>query len=485
MKTRLILTSLALIVVGGCGGSDSVNEAPPPSDDTTGMIVSGPITGFGSVIVNGTEFQTDSASVSMDDEAGALSDLRVGMVVSVTGVMEIDSGIAYAEQIRFNDDAEGPISSIDHGNGSFVVLGKTVLVDELTEMENGSFESLGEGNMVQVSGLWRNEERVQATHIRRIANEWQNGMTMEVKGEIADLDIGQHRFRIGTQWFDYSQAALELGDVDIANGLYVEASCDHAPGDGDMILDRVQLRDRDRDRDRDHQCDSDCDTEIEGYITSFVSATEFEVDGQPVTTTDEAVYVNGTADTLAVDVKVKVDGAIDDNGVLVATRIVFRLPSLIEIDADVEALDADNGTITLLGIVVTTTSDTMYHDHSAAGALDFGFDDLVVGVRVEVRAYKDGDSIFATRVQRDDPDDSVTLKALVETVARPDITLLGIVVTADDSTVFQNVSKEIIDADEFFGLVAIDSIVKAEGTWNGTSILASKMFLRECESNCM
>ena len=484
MKTRFILTSLALLAVGGCG-SDSVNESPLPSVDTTDMIASGPVTGFGSVIVNGTEFQTDSASVSMDDEAGVLADLRVGMVVSVTGYVNTDSGVAYAEQIRFNDDAEGPISSIDHDKGSFVVLGKTFLADELTEFESGSFESLGEGNMVQVSGLWRNEERVQATHIRRIANAWQNGMTMEVKGEIADLDIGLHRFRIGTQWFDYSQASLELGGADIADGQYIQASCDHAPGDGDMILDRIQLRDRDRDRDRDHECDSDCNTEIEGYVTSFVSATEFEVDGQAVTTTDQTVYVNGTADTLAVDIKVKVVGTIDDMGVLVATRIVFRLPSVIEIDADIDVLDGDNGTITLLGIVVITTSNTMYHDHSAASVLEFGFDDLAVGDRVEIRAYMDGDSIFVTRVQREDPDDSVTLKALVEAIARPDITLLGIVVTADDETVFQNVSMEFIDADEFFELVAIDSIVKAEGTWNGTSILASKMFLRECESNCM
>ncbi len=484
MKTRFFLTSLAFLAVGGCG-SDSLNEASPPAVETTGMVVSGPITGFGSVIVNGTQFQAGSASVSMDDEPGVLADLRVGMVVSVRGSMDLDSGIAHAAQIRFNDDAEGPISSINHENGSFVVMGKTFLVDGLTEMENASFASLGQGNVVQVSGLWRNEERVQATHIRRVANEWQNGMTMEVKGEIAGLDTGLHRFRIGTQFFNYSQAALDLGDSGIANGLYVQASCTTAPGAGDVILDRVQLRDRDRDRDRDHQCDGDCDTEIEGYVTSFVSATEFEVDGQPVTTTDQTLYVNGTEYTLALDVKVKVVGVIDDNGILVATKIVFRLPSVIEIDADIAALDVDSGTLTLLGITVTTTDETMYHDHSAASVLDFGFDDLVVGDRVEIRAYTDGDAVVAARVQREDPDDGVTLKALVEEIARPDITLLGVVVTADDSTVFQNTSMELIDADEFFGLVAVGSIVRAEGTYNGTSILASRMFLRECESNCM
>ena len=43
MKTRLILTSLAFIAVGGCG-SDSVDQAPTPVVDRVGMVVSGPIT---------------------------------------------------------------------------------------------------------------------------------------------------------------------------------------------------------------------------------------------------------------------------------------------------------------------------------------------------------------------------------------------------------------------------------------------------------
>jgi len=30
-----------------------------------------------------------------------------------------------------------------------------------------------------------------------------------------------------------------------------------------------------------------------------------------------------------------------------------------------------------------------------------------------------------------------------------------------------------------------DSLVKAEGIYDGTTILADKLFLRECEENCM
>jgi disulfide oxidoreductase YuzD len=58
-------------------------------------------------------------------------------------------------------------------------------------------------------------------------------------------------------------------------------------------------------------------------------------------------------------------------------------------------------------------------------------------------------------------------------------------VTSDQDTVFQNFVQEVIDADAFFSLVVIDDLVRAEGTYDGTSILADQLFLRECESSCL
>jgi hypothetical protein len=180
--------------------------------------------------------------------------------------------------------------------------------------------------------------------------------------------------------------------------------------------------------------------------------------------------VNGTVDTLAIDVRLAVNGTLDTNGVLVADQIVFRLPSLIEIEADVEAINAAENTFTLLGINVTTDEFTLFRDHSAIDAPVFGFEDLAVGARVEVRAYLDGVNVIATRVERDDA---------------PSLTLLGMTVTSDQDTVFQNFVQEVIDADAFFSLVVIDDLVRAEGTYDGTSILADQLFLRECESSCL
>jgi hypothetical protein len=482
VRNTLITTSLLALVVAACSDSDSFTSTPPLVE-TTDVVTVGPITGFGSIITNGTTFDTNGATVLVDGEPGSLGDLRVGMIVAVRGEIDDSTGAGQATEIHFGVDIEGPVASLNPANGSFVVLGKTVLVDELTVIDGATFDTLAVGNVVRVSGQFRSQERIQATHVHRVANEYQAGMHMHVKGEIESLDIGNQTFAIGDQVCDYSAATLELGGADLANGMFVEVTGTTPMGDGDMILDQVQAKDQDRDRDQ--LCSSDCDFELEGYVTTFVSATEFEVDGQPVTTTGTTVYVNGTVDTLALDVKVKVDGTLDADGVLVAERIVFCLPSLIEIEADLEAFDAEAGTLTLLGLEIATDEFTLFRDHSVTGTTAFGFDDLAVGDRLEVRAYASNSTIVATRIERDDADDSVTLKAPADAINRPSITLIGITATSDQDTVFQNAAYEVIDADAFFGLVEVGDIVKTEGTWDGAAILAEQMFLRDCAEGCL
>lgn len=480
MKRSAFLVPLVALSVAACGDSNSYTSPPPV--ESIDVVTVGPISGFGSVVSNGIEFGTDSATILVNGEPGGMDDLHVGMIVSIRGTVDVDSGIAEAGEIRFASDVEGPIASLDTAAGTLTILGQTVLVDELTLFDGADFDALAAGNVVRVSGQLRSQERIQATHVHRTALEYQAGMRMQIRGEIEDLDPATQRFRIGEQLCNYSGATLELGGANLADELYVEVTSTTPLGDGDMLLDRIQAKDRDRDRDQ--LCGADCDFELEGFITAFVSATEFDVDGQPVTTTASTVYINGTVETLALDIKVAIDGSLDADGTLVADRIVFRLPSVVEIEADIEALDPSAASVTLLGIAVTTDESTLFHDHSSIAMPAFGYDDLATGDRLEVRAYVDGDSVMATRIERDDADDRVTLKAPVEAVDRPSLTLLGVIALADAETIFQNTTYDVIDADTFFGLVAAGDLVMTEGLYDGASILADKMFLRECEEQC-
>ena len=308
-------------------------------------------------------------------------------------------------------------------------------------------------------------------------------MTIRVKGEVADLDIGEQQFRIGTQLCNYAAAMMELGGADLANGMYVQVTSTVMMQNNRMMADAVQARERNRDRYR--LCAGECLYELIGYVTAFETPDNFEVDGQAVMATQDTVYVNGTAETLAIDVKVSIDGTIDDAGVLVADRIVFHLPSLVEIKGNVDGLEPQTESVSVFGIAVQTNEFTLFRDHTTSGQPSFSFGDLNEGNRIEIRAVLDGNSVIATRLERDDPNDVATLKALVEEIQRPSIVMLGVTVTSNQDTIFQNVAHIEIDSDEFFDLVEHGSIVRSEGTYEGGSIMASKMFLRECLNNCL
>ena len=50
---------------------------------------------------------------------------------------------------------------------------------------------------------------------------------------------------------------------------------------------------------------------------------------------------------------------------------------------------------------------------------------------------------------------------------------------------YRNKARVIVDADTFFSLVTTTSLVKAEGTYDNTSILADKLQIIDCENSCL
>ena len=126
-----------LSACGGGGGGGGTN--PPPAGGggndgggggtggitRTGVAVAvGSISGFGSIIVNGIEYDTSSAIFTIDDNPGSQDDLSVGHVVAVRGTINDDNTNAVATSVDFGDLVEGPVSSVDTVNNTLVVLGK-------------------------------------------------------------------------------------------------------------------------------------------------------------------------------------------------------------------------------------------------------------------------------------------------------------------------------------------------------------------------
>jgi hypothetical protein len=89
---RAAIGCLAILVMacGGGGGSGGGDSSSASSE--------GPISGFGSVIMNGVRWNTDSAKFDVDGLVGSQDDLDVGMVVRIEGHRRSD-GRATADRV--------------------------------------------------------------------------------------------------------------------------------------------------------------------------------------------------------------------------------------------------------------------------------------------------------------------------------------------------------------------------------------------------
>jgi hypothetical protein len=130
LLTSLLLTAL-LSACGGGGGGGGTSMAGGIGG--TGITSTGTVTGFGSVFVNGVEFRTAGATITINDNTNRPeSELRVGMVVEGKGTLDASGKTGAATSILFRDNAQAQIQSIDLVNNTIVVLGQTVTVDNNT-----------------------------------------------------------------------------------------------------------------------------------------------------------------------------------------------------------------------------------------------------------------------------------------------------------------------------------------------------------------
>lgn len=282
-------------------------------------ISQGPITGFGSVFVNGVEFSTTGTVINKNGTPSTEGDLRVGMVVTVQGSFDPNGTTGIATQIDFNDYLEGPIQSINTVDQSLIVMGQTVKVDAGTQYDVVTgFGDLQVGYVIEMSGLPQADGTILATYIELKSTSCSQGEEFEVKGMISGLDTTARTFQLGDLVVNYNTATFEkLPPGGLSDGLFVEVQTTDCFNGGILIATKVEgLSAGVSGTEGTH-------VEMEGFITRFVSATDFDVNGQPVSTTGATIYESGTSNDLALNVQVEVEGNLDANGVLIANKISF------------------------------------------------------------------------------------------------------------------------------------------------------------------
>jgi Domain of unknown function (DUF5666) len=284
---------------GGSGGSSTTpSTTSTPSATTTAVVSTGPITQFGSVVLNGIEFDTTQAQIRVEDQIVHEDELRIGMRVTVEGVRD-NNGVARATRVVFRKNVEGLIDSIDVVNNKLVVLGQTVLVDSLTVIEDRAQSSaialstLAVGQFVEVSGLVDANGEILATRIERKTGFVAGVTEVEVRGTLSGLNTNARTFALGALTVNFSTATV-VGSL--SNGVFVQVrGTQTAPG-SIVTATRVTVEDP--------TVGGAAGTkiEIEGFVTAFTSATVFSVNGQAVTTTTQTVFENGTIADLAQNV---------------------------------------------------------------------------------------------------------------------------------------------------------------------------------------
>jgi len=224
------------------------------------------------------------------------------------------------------------------------------------------------------------------------------------------------------------------------------------------------------------------EVEIEGFITRFASATDFDVAGFPVTTNGSTVFEGGVVGDLGLNVKVEVDGSLNDANVLVATKVDIRRANALRVTALVDSVDAGGGTFDVLGITVHVDGETRLEDQSNADEDPFLLTQLVAGNYVEVRGgtVSGSTDIIASEVRREDvpnPPVDTEIRGFVDTVSQPRFTILGVTIETHGGTVFRNADgTPFNNAGDFFSVLDSGDAVDADGVETSqTTVLADEV----------
>jgi hypothetical protein len=318
------LATAAAVFVTACGGGGGASSDPPVAPGAGGggmpniLNVSGTITGFGSVIVDGVKYDDSRAAVSVDQGAsapssGSLSDLKLGMNVDA----RITDGKLTDVVVRAK--LEGPVATIDVLGASFTIFGQTVkvassgatptLFDGVTDL-NG----LAVGDRVEVHGTVDASKAITATRVERKPSSG-SAPGIRIGGVITALDGSAKTFRFNDLTIDYGAATVQPSGKTPAEGQFAVAVGDAAPASGRFAAKSLRIV---------GASDGE-DFNIGGRIGTFTSLSDFVVSGVRVDASS-ATLDGGTNTDLAAGVAVGVEGKMI-GGMLKASKLrILKTP---------------------------------------------------------------------------------------------------------------------------------------------------------------
>lgn len=370
----LVLTTLLIAACGGGGNSTAPGSGA--------VVYSGPITGFGSVIVNGVRFNTVGATIVDDDNAElGLQDLALGMTVAVDGDANESTLLGKAVKLSMSHGTAGTITAIDKTGLTLTLLGQTVKTNASTFFKGvASLADLQVNDVIEAHGAVQADNSLLATLIEKKTSTF----TVRLQGRMSALNPSAKTFQVGSLTVNYSAATVTgaLGDgklikVKAAQGTVanvlaaVSVKVAEGGANGLAVAAGAVLK-------------------LKGVAESAPVNGLFKVSGTPVDISN--AVIEGGGDIVKGQV-LKVKGTWDGS-VLLATKVERendddRRNELYGAVSSVSTTGSQTF-VTVNGVKVNVTSATFEHGSLAL---------LAVGNYVEIKGFVQGDQLVATRVE--------------------------------------------------------------------------------------
>ena len=430
IAVKLAMTGALASAIVACGGGGSGDSE---GGGTSSGASVGAVSGFGSVYVNGTRFETNG-SVTSDDGLAREDELEKGMILQVEGNWD-ERGEGRADRISYDDTLRGPVSGMSWDDlartGTLTLLGQSIALDGKTVFRGATPTAIAsnpQGYRVRISA-WRLQDgsfRASFVGARAIGVEFNDNNEVEIEGVVANLDASAQTFTINGFQVNYTSA---VGDDDfsvddLANGIVVEV-------EGYLDGNTIMAEEID---DEDGLFNDDDDVEISGSIYDFdASSGQFSLNGVRVQINGDTEFDDLSEGSLADGLFVKVEGEAV-NGVVVAEEIEGR-ESDAELDGRIESIDLDNESILVSGVRVQLTGNTLIDDddqdqdgrHSRARDIQ----SLQVGDYLEIEGRQnstEGGFLEAISIEREDSDedDDFELEARVSAIGADTVTIMNL-----------------------------------------------------------
>jgi len=459
--TRLIGLSVfvaAILLASGCGGSSSSSDVADLNDDQT-VVSRGLITGFGSVYVNGIRFHTGGTMFSVDDDGGAESDLKVGMIVTVKGSKSDDGVNGHATHIFYDNELKGPVTSIVYDNADpalattaiLGILAQPVTVNRDTTIDDDgglTFETIKVNDVLEVSG-YANASGLLATHIELQAD----ALEIEIRGHI---DVGSltllDSFTISGFPVSYD-GTTELDDIGaLVEGLFVEVEGELNLAGDTLIASKIEGEHEGLDDGMD-------DAEVQGMIDDYNSNEDtFTILGQQIDATGAELYPATLI--LANGMVVEAEGHIV-NGILYADEVKQK-GKKIKIYATLSAVNTNSISFNFGSTeIVIRVDDRQTEIEDDITDTDISLTDLMKDDFVEMEAFDDGSGLInAVEIERKTIDE-FRVVAPVDSWDKGNrkIMLLGVEFDLS-AAVYENEFDQNIPADTFYDSLSSGMFIK-------------------------